>query len=299
MIKDKLIPIVFVLIVALFLVSGCTLPFSKSSGNVTTPTKEKTQAAPSTEEQTPENTPENLTEPTAASENKTQPEQQAPSSSLLDLDIRINPTYVVDEKVNGEYYIKYTGSPFKGLVMYTYPNQGAYSPGVSYAPDLRAVLSGTFNDIDFDNPDKRGMMDMTLQVPGGDHFTNPGTYSYSMAVYDCFTVESELNKDCNKATLDELEGIQPLKQVSKTVVVTGESAPRECSDDSQCTKTCDGCILGHQLCEQTNSKCMDCINRFNCKDGYKCNDGFDLDCIPGIDCTPEQMATINNQCVPK
>ena len=55
-----------------------------------------------------------------------------------------------------------------------------------------------------------------------DMFEDPGTYTYHMALYDCDNIMNDLGKECKDISREDLSGITPLAEVSKSVIVTGQ-----------------------------------------------------------------------------
>lgn len=241
---------------AVFLFSGCLGQSSKPVGNVT---------------QNETVTTQNVTKTSAT-----------PSPSNLELAVRIPDTINVGEQLKGSYYMKYNGAPFEGIILYCGSREG-FKGG-----KFCSMARGNIENVDFDKSggwvSTNGVM-QTLNVAlqafrlneNGysccmDYFYDGGDYTYSISVYDCATIEKELNKtDCGGDLKQEtLFGIQPFKSESKTITVTGESIKPECKTSTDCTKLCEGCTKEKQICEQSKEICMDCFMNSMCKSGYKC-----------------------------
>ena len=100
-----------------------------------------------------------------------------PNDITLDIILPKN-SYEVDEKVSGDYYLKYQGEPFKGAVIYCDPS------GCS-------KTTGMIDDIDFNNPDKTNYLKVALS----DTFYSADTYDYSIYIYDCKDIDDKFNTD--------------------------------------------------------------------------------------------------------
>lgn len=177
-------------------------------------------------------------------------------------------SYEVDEEIDGDYYLKYQGEPFKGAVICCDSN-GCF------------MSTGMIDDIDFNKPDKTNYLKTALT----DTFYYEGTYDYSIYIYDCRDIENELDSDdCGGSVIDNfnlieeiLEKVTPLKSKSKSIVVTGENEEYEpeCSNNDDCTQTCTNCDDGTYVCvfssnPSINQKCVECVTDFGCVDGYEC-----------------------------
>jgi len=200
--------------------------------------------------------------------------EKQPDISLLSLDIVIpKSTYEVGEKLGGEYYMKYNGPSFEGVVLYI-------NSKTNFEKKYFSKTRGMIRDIDFSNPEKTGMLKVALQAfrynENGyscclDSFVEEGIYNFEMVVYDCSTIEKELGKACKDAEENELLNVQKLKSKSKSVVVSGGSIVG-CKTSDDCTKICEGCKKGKQVCEQGKGACMDCFMDLQCNEGYKCEE---------------------------
>lgn len=179
--------------------------------------------------------------------------------------------YNVDENTHGMYYLKYNGTQFKGAIFYC---------GQKGCSETRGLIK----DVDFNNPNK--IHGLSVLFPKA--FYSKGTYKFSMYIYDCKDIDKKLDtNDCGQGgfppTINAdtiVSKVKPLKEVSKTVTVTGENkayAP-ECKEDRDCTQTCTNCKEGNYVCAYSssnpkiNQKCVECITDFSCKDGFECVD---------------------------
>ena len=188
-----------------------------------------------------------------------------PDEITLDI-ILPKESYEVDEEVDGDYYLKYQGEPFKGAVIC------CDSIGCS-----KAV--GLIDDIDFNDTNKTNYLKSALT----DTFYYEGTYDYSIYIYDCRDINNEFNRDDCGGILDTpigeiIEKVTPLKSKSKSIIVSGENeeyAP-ECTNNNECTQICTNCDGGTYVCAYSssnpliNQKCVECITDFGCIDGYDC-----------------------------
>jgi hypothetical protein len=226
-----------------------------------------------------------------------------PDDIILDI-ILPKLSYEIDEEVNGDYYLKYQGVPFKGAVI-----------SCDHSGCSKAV--GMIDDIDFNDPAKINYLKSALK----DTFYYNGTYTYSIYLYDCKDIEAGLNVDgCGGSIQDNsniinniLEGVTPLKSKSKSIIVTGENEEYEpeCTNNDDCTQTCTNCDDGSYVCAYSsdpliNKKCVECINYFSCKDGYGCVDNIciveecgpnhlDL-CLDETTCTNAEGYWYNEEC---
>lgn len=195
----------------------------------------------------------------------------------LELDIKIPKlTYEVGELFSGgEYYMKYDGALFNGIVLYAYSREGFEKVYSSFA-------RGIIEDVDFEIPDKTRYLKHALRAfklneygyaSSTDYFYDEGKYTYYISVYDCSNVEKALQKDCKDFTIEDAQAIaniQPLKTASKDIIVVSGKVVSECKTSDNCNEICKGCKIGKQICEQTSEKCMDCFTDFQCKEGYEC-----------------------------
>jgi len=190
----------------------------------------------------------------------------------LELDITIPTTHSIGEPFEGEYYMKYDGTPFTGIVLYGKSREG-------FEEEYFSSIYGVISDVDFDNPQKTRYLKVALKafklnengyVSSVDYFYDEGVYTYSISVYDCSTIVEELNKACDDVETDELLDVQPLKSKSKSVIVSGGQSPSECQTNMDCTETCEGCTEGKQICELSSEICVDCFADTQCIEGHEC-----------------------------
>jgi hypothetical protein len=189
------------------------------------------------------------------------------NSDEITLDILLpKESYVIDEEVSGNYYLKYQGEPFQGAV-------------ISCSPIGCSKATGFIDDVDFNNPDKTNALKTALT----DIFYYEGTYNYSIYIYDCQDIDNEFNtEDCGGTVMDTpigriIERVTPLKSKSKSVTVMGENEEYvpECSNNNDCTQTCTNCDDGTYICAYSsdpaiNQKCIECVTDSGCVDGYEC-----------------------------
>jgi len=137
------------------------------------------------------------------------------------------------------------------------------------------------------------MLNENNYMGGADYFSDEGTYYYTVLVYSCDTITSTLNKDCFEVDKKELDGVKPLKTVTKAINVKGRVNIPECKTNDDCTKTCVGCKYGTQLCEWTIEKCIDCSTDWDCKSNYKCvnNSCIFWECETNGDCNDGDIST--------
>jgi hypothetical protein len=179
-------------------------------------------------------------------------------------------SYAVDEEVEGDFYLKYNGEPFKGAII-SCDSSGCFK------------ITGMIDDIDFNNPEKTNALKTALT----DTFYYEGTYNYSIYIYDCKDIDSEFNTDdcgdgvwpSNIDIKDIISDVTPLKFKSKSIIVTGENKEytSKCTNNDDCTQTCTNCDKGTYVCVYSdnpliNQKCVECVNVFSCVDGYGCVD---------------------------
>jgi|SRR3989338_8231699 len=200
------------------------------------------------------------------------------SGDTLELGISLSKnSYEVGEKVEGEFSLSYEGNPFEGVILYTNSrsecNKSYYSVFVgiietgSFSDGTLSIFREALQAFRLDKVDDYGSCSY---VAGTDYFYEEGTYAYGISVYNCSSIENQLNKDCSEAEFSEIVRLIPLKSVSKNVFVSGGSYTSECKVNNDCTNLCGGCESGKQLCRLPSEVCSDCINNFDCKEGYKC-----------------------------
>jgi len=145
----------------------------------------------------------------------------APQNYLLELDIRIpKDIYKVGESLEGsEYYLKYTGQAFKGMILYTESRNSINST---------SFVRGTIKGGDFDNPETLPGLKVSmysLDSQGNiNPFFYPGIYTYTISVYDCKSIEDTLitqncGKDVQHIAKKVFDEVIPLKTKSKTITV--------------------------------------------------------------------------------
>jgi len=215
-------------------------------------------------------------------------------SGSVNLEILSSKTiYQIAEPVSGEFKFSYSGKQFNGIVLYTYSKEG-------FNKKYYAIMRGSISSSNINMMRvafKAFKLDDYGYLPSTDYFYNEGNYQYTLAVYNCETVTSKLNKDCFNVNIDpfvnELTNVNPIKTLSKTIKVQGGTRPSECRENKDCTKTCAGCKDGKQKCEIINEKCMDCIIDAECKSGYKCkNDAcISWECDTNADCSDDDAST--------
>lgn len=167
----------------------------------------------------------------------------------------------------GEYTFQYTGKSFEGLILYSVRahNRGRYGEEDSFLQGVIREGQGSLLNRRFKafsvGPEKTEMF--------LDSFSEEGSYSYYLALYDCDSVERQSKKKCFDPTLtfDDIRMLKPLKDVNKTVFVTQRP---DCESDKDCVKSCEGCPGGRQHCSPKTSTCVDCDFQVNCKKDYRC-----------------------------
>jgi len=206
------------------------------------------------------------------------PAQESSLSSVSDLtlDIRVTKTtYSVGENFTGEYYMRYNGTPFYGIVLYCM----SYPPVSGFNSTCR-MARGIIGDVDFDNPRKRNNLGALMQAEyyrnGNSYFIDNGTYAYSISVYDCASVDMQLNTsgcggtlaDESSARLLDLQRFGPITTRSITVIGHRRS---ECSTNLDCAP-CSGCVTGMQTClnDDLGASCVDCFMGSMCASGHRC-----------------------------
>jgi hypothetical protein len=203
-------------------------------------------------------------------------ESPLPSVSDLTLDIRIPKlVYSVGENFTGEYYVRYNGTPFYGIVLYCM----SYPPSSGFNSTCR-MARGMISDVDFDNPRKRNNLGVLMQAEyyrnGNSYFLDNGIYTYSISVYECASVDMQLNTSgCGGALADEssdklldLQRFGPLTARSITVIGHRKA---ECSTNLECA-SCSGCVTGWQAClnDDLGASCVDCFMDSMCAVGHRC-----------------------------
>ena len=136
---------------------------------------------------------------------------KAPTTTYnLELDVIIpKDTYSVNETLeDAEYYMNltnYDGEPFKGIILYNRSREGS---GEMLSMTRGYIRAGDFNS------------NSLMRVALTDYFDIEGIYTYSISMYDCLTIETELGKDCDDVDQNEIEDtIQPLGSKSKSITV--------------------------------------------------------------------------------
>ena len=150
------------------------------------------------------------------------------------LDIRISDTTlnIGDTIEGGTYYMKYTGTPFEGVVLYKKSVIGDTLKTTMTTPP------SIIENIDFDNPEKRGQLSwipeikpFTIKESGimraistTETFEASGTYKYTMSVYSCTDIAEKMDYTCDDgmdmAHAFFVDIVDPLATVSKSVTVS-------------------------------------------------------------------------------
>ena len=177
-------------------------------------------------------------------------------------------SYEIAEEIRGEYYLKYDGVPFKGAVIYCQDNSCSKT-------------TGTFDDIDFDNPDKTNALNVELRKA----FYEEGDFEFSIYVYACNDIDEVFNTDdCGSGgwpptidLKDIISSVDSLKSKSKVITVTTgiEEFIPECTNSDECEQTCENCEDGTYSCLLSSDPikhqtCVECITSFSCVEGYTC-----------------------------
>jgi hypothetical protein len=112
-------------------------------------------------------------------------------------------------------------------------------------------------------------------------FTNPGAYTYKVAVFDCGDITNKLGVDCNSADQSAVaQNVTPLATAEKTVTVTGSQIGDICRYGSDDCPSCEGCKTGRETCSMYGRVCIQCsrgsffslhAKEGGCKEGYKCS----------------------------
>ena len=179
--------------------------------------------------------------------------------------------------MSGDYHMSYIGDSFVGIVLYTFSREGCSED--NYARSRGTISTGSFEDnlaihktaFKAFKYNKVGSLGSHCSYAAGtDYFFEEGTYTYKLSVYDCSVVENELGISCSDAEPSRVAELIPMKLALKSVVVEGGVSSSECKTNSDCTKSCEGCDDGTQICRLPLEVCSDCINNFSCTEGYKC-----------------------------
>lgn len=153
-------------------------------------------------------------------------------SSNMELDIRFTKSsYVVGDSLAGsDYYLKYKGQSFKGLIIYTQGNTHAATRGI--------IKTG-----DFDNPETMPAMKANIYSINAQGEPNPftcnGQYKYGIAVYSCSVVDKIFKtNDCGQGgwppsieLTSILTHVSPLKKVEKTIIVNCPDGQNSCCNN--------------------------------------------------------------------
>jgi|GEM_PF-3047317 len=150
---------------------------------------------------------------------ETAPPETAPEGEGLVLDITFSKeTYAVGEEVEGDYVVENYGEAFEGIVAYKVEREGFDKTSSSYIGTTIAEFTP-------------GMMLSAVEIDENgyygttDSFPYPGTYIYSITVYDCADVEAEFGH-CEMFDLDKdevAEKVAPVGEVSKSIQVVESS----------------------------------------------------------------------------
>lgn len=150
----------------------------------------------------------------------------------LELDIRIpRDVYEVGELFNdAEYFMKYEGEPFRGIILYGESREG-------FERVFYSITRGTIVIGDFDDPDTLVGLKVALRafkldengyIGSTDYFYDEGTYIYSISVYDCDNLDTTFGTDnCGGWPLEVsseeiVDKLLPLKTKSKSIKVSNE-----------------------------------------------------------------------------
>jgi hypothetical protein len=111
-------------------------------------------------------------------------------------------------------------------------------------------------------------------------FTNPGTYTYKVAVFDCSDITNKLGGNCSSANQGTvIQNIAPIATGEKTITVTGNQTGDLCRYGSDDCPSCEGCETGRETCSMYGHVCMQCsiksflplhVREGGCKEGYEC-----------------------------
>jgi hypothetical protein len=147
-----------------------------------------------------------------------------------------------------------------------------------------------FSDVDFDNKKKINGLDLAMETDftdsDGTYFLNDGIYTYSISVYNCDTLDEQLNTSgCGAGSIGDknsemLLGFQQFKRgESKIITVTG-SKKSECSTNLDCPR-CSGCVGGMQTCfiNELGARCMDCFTDSMCNTTNRTYSCYGNECI--------------------
>lgn len=148
-----------------------------------------------------------------------------PDKLLLDIKFG-KESYTTRETFKGEYYMKYDGPAFDGAIL--------YCSAKDKTNKNCAVVKGRVENVDFsvegnNAPLKAVMSAYTIDEKLGrmpaNSFKESGTYSFSIAVFDCFYVEKSLGADCGGQNLDPkllADSVQPVKWATKDIQITAK-----------------------------------------------------------------------------
>ncbi len=182
------------------------------------------------------------------------------STNNLTVAVRIpKNVYRVSESLAGsDYYLKYVGVPFQGLILY-----GTSREGLAKTP--YSSTRGTIQTGDFDNPETIPYMKVSLYSVKYDGTPNifdcDGMYKYTISVYDCASVNKILGtSNCGEGDTPSqsrneeiVAKVPPLKTATKNISVVCEEGTSSC-----CSNEAYNC-----------SKDKDCLSGYGCQSG-KC-----------------------------
>jgi len=183
------------------------------------------------------------------------------SSTEMTVAVRIPKTvYQVGESLAGsDYYLKYKGDPFPGLILYGNSVEGL-------AKTWYSSTRGTIQTGDFDNPETIPYMKVSLYSVKYDGTPNvfdcDGNYKYTISVYDCATVNRVLEtSDCgtgdlsSKSRNEEIAAkVSPLQTATKNIsVVCAAGTTNCCSNQVYNCSQAKNCLSGYSC---LNHKCV-------------------------------------------
>jgi hypothetical protein len=170
----------------------------------------------------------------------------------IELDIRTpkNSFNVNESLKDSNYYLKYNGKSFNGLILYGESREGLIK--TSYSATRGNIQTG-----DFDHPDTMPGMKVSMYSTKRDGTPNTfdcdGTYVYSISVYNCESVDKSLGtNDCGNGgwpptiSLNDIAAkVSPLQTKSKSISVVCDGVANCCTNLAySCTRDKD-CIEGY------------------------------------------------------
>jgi len=201
-----------------------------------------------------------------------------PNDIILDI-ILPKESYTVGEEISGEYYLKYQGVAFTGVIMCTTPSNEFYK------------VKTTIENLDSKVSGKIGSGIGSFSNSFSYTSSKEDTYTYSISVYSCDEINNDLNRnDCGNSIdlsdmIETMKQVTSLKSKSKSITVEGasEESVYECRRDEDCTEVCENCEDGTYVCAGISTAnpsifrtCVECFISADCKwkDGYECNSDY-------------------------